>query len=59
MANNDNPNFDVLNAISILAKKLEKSKLKIRKPQQFISAEENLNLYFHLPSPLTRLIIYS
>ena len=46
MANNDNPNFDVLNAISILAKKLEKSKLKIRKTQQFITAEEKLNLYF-------------
>ena len=31
MAKNENPNFDVLNAISILAKKLEKSKLRIRK----------------------------
>lgn len=50
MANNDNPNFDVLNAISILAKKLEKSKLKIRKTQQFISAEEKLNLYFNTTS---------
>lgn len=41
MANNDNPNFDVLNAISILAKKLEKSKLKIRKTQQFYLQKEN------------------
>ena len=41
MVNNDNPNFDVLNAISILAKKLEKSKLKIRKTQQFYLQKEN------------------
>jgi len=50
MAKNENPNFDVLNAISILAKKLEKSKLRIRKTKQFISAEEKLNLYFDTTS---------
>ena len=50
MADNDNPQFDVLNAISILAKKLAKSKLRIRKTQQFISAEEKLNQYFDTTS---------
>ena len=46
MKNNENPKFDVLNAISVLTKKLAKSKLKIKRTQEFTKAEEHLNAYF-------------
>ena len=50
MTNKENPNFDVLNAISILAKKLEKSHLKIKRTNEFNNAEEKLNKYFDTTS---------
>ena len=46
MKNNENPKFDVLNSISVLTKKLAKSKLKIKRTQEFTKAEEHLNAYF-------------
>ena len=46
MKNNENPKFDVLNAISILSQKLAKSKLKVKRTQEFTKAEDNLNAYF-------------
>ncbi|MBR4825154.1 MAG: ATP-binding protein [Spirochaetaceae bacterium] len=53
MKKNENPNFDVLNAISVLAKKLAKSKLKIKRTQEFTKAEEHLNAYFGTTSDAT------
>lgn len=44
------PNFDVLKAISVLAKKLEKSHLKIKRTNEFNNAEEKLNQYFNTSS---------
>ena len=44
------PNFDVLKAISVLAKKLEKSHLKIKRTNEFNNAEEKLNQYFNTTS---------
>ncbi len=46
MKKNENPKFDVLNAISVLAKKLEDSKLKIKRTKTFTDAENHLNSYF-------------
>ncbi|MBR4824035.1 MAG: ATP-binding protein [Spirochaetaceae bacterium] len=46
MKNNENPKFDVLNAISVLTKKLANSKLKVKRTQEFTKAEEHLNEYF-------------
>ncbi len=46
MANLQKPNFDVLKEISVLAKKLEKSHLKIKRTNEFNNAEEKLNKYF-------------
>ncbi len=46
MKNTENPKFDVLNAISILSKKLAKSELKVKRTQEFTKAEERLNAYF-------------
>lgn len=43
-------NFDVLKAISVLAKKLEKSHLKIKRTNEFNNAEEKLNKYFDTTS---------
>lgn len=43
-------NFDVLKAIAVLAKKLEKSHLKIKRTKEFNAAEEKLNKYFDTTS---------
>ena len=50
MENFQKPNFDVLKAISVLAKKLEKSHLKIKRTNEFNNAEEKLNKYFDTTS---------
>jgi len=50
MENFQEPNFDVLKAISVLAKKLEKSHLKIKRTNEFNNAEEKLNKYFDTTS---------
>lgn len=47
MANLQKPNFDVLKAISVLAKKLQKSHLKIKRTNEFNNAEEKLSKYFN------------
>lgn len=39
MANLQNPNFDVLKAIAVLAKQLEKSHLKLKYLNEFNNAE--------------------
>ena len=44
MENFQKPNFDVLKAISVLTKKLEKSHLKIKRTNEFNNAEEKLRL---------------
>ena len=46
MANSDVVDFNVLESISVITKKLAGSKLKIRQTQEFLKAEENLNKYF-------------
>ena len=53
MEKNENPKFDVLNAISVLTKKLAKSKLKIKRTQEFTKAKEHLNVYFGTTSDET------
>ena len=50
MENFQKPNFDVLKAISVLTKKLQKSHLKIKRTNEFINAEEKLNKYFDTTS---------
>ena len=50
MENLQKPNFDVLKAISVLAKKLEKSHLKVKRTNEFNNAEEKLNKYFDTTS---------
>ena len=49
MTNNE-AGFKVLDAISIVSKKLAKSKLQIRRTQAFTKAEEQLNSYFDTTS---------
>lgn len=46
MTDNNNAGFKVLDAISIVSKKLAKSKLQIKRTQAFTKAEEQLNSYF-------------
>ncbi len=46
MAKRDVVDFNVLESISVITKKLAGSKLKIRQTQEFLKAEENLNKYF-------------
>lgn len=50
MENLQKPNFDVLKAISVLAKKLQKSHLKVKRTNEFNNAEEKLNKYFDTSS---------
>lgn len=50
MENFQKPNFDVLKAISVLTKKLEKSHLKIKRTNEFNNTEEKLNKYFDTTS---------
>lgn len=50
MTKNDTVDFNVLNAISVIARKLAGSNLKIRRTQEFLKAEEQLNKYFETTS---------
>ena len=50
MKSTENPKFDVLNAISVMSKKLANSKLKVKRTQEFTKAEEQLNAYFDTTS---------
>lgn len=46
MADKDNAGFNVLDAISVLTKKLAESDFKFRRTQEFTKAEERLGKYF-------------
>lgn len=46
MADKDNAGFNVLDAISVLTKKIEESDFKFRRTQEFTKAEERLGKYF-------------
>lgn len=50
MAKKENVDFNVMEAISVLADNLKCSKLKIRRTQKFLKAEEQLNSYFAITS---------
>lgn len=50
MAKKENVDFNVMEAISVLADNLKGSKLKIRRTQKFLKAEEQLNSYFAITS---------
>ncbi len=50
MTKNDTVDFKVLDSISVIAKKLANSNLKIKRTQEFLKAEEQLNNYFETTS---------
>ena len=50
MTKNDTVDFKVLDSISVIAKKLAGSNLKIKRTQEFLKAEEQLNNYFETTS---------
>ena len=50
MADKDNAGFNVLDAISVLTKKLAESDFKFRRTQAFTKAEERLDKYFGISS---------
>lgn len=50
MTKNNTVDFKVLDSISVIAKKLAGSNLKIKRTQEFLKAEEQLNNYFETTS---------